>query len=184
VVIGTALLCWNQIARTLSGVIFVSLAYGGGDPKLAAPSGGTASVRDFSINSVTVGLTHLSSQLQWMIAGNIILQFLLFAAVLLTMGIVWIRTSTGHPFAPVVTHALVALALLVAVAGSGIEVLQSLILSRETIEAVGSSTAGLYYDQNGFSFSGLSIIIAFGISVLASAFAIGARLTKDTDGLV
>jgi hypothetical protein len=183
-VVGMAFLCWNQIARTLGDAILVPFEYGGGVPGLPSPLGGTASVHNTDIEYVSLALTHISAGLQWMIAGDIVLKFLLLAAVVLTVGIVWVRTSSGRPFAPSVTRALATLAVMVAVAGSGIEILESFIGERESFEAFGGGIGGAYADATGFTFSGFSILVAIGIGVLASAFAIGARLTKDTEGLV
>ena len=133
---------------------------------------------------MTVALTHVSSQLQWMIVGATLLQYLLFAAAVLTIQVVWVRTSKGRPFARPVTLSLVGLAILTAVAGSANEVLESFISQREAFEAIGTSSTSGYYFAQGFTFTGLPLLFAAGIGLLASAFAIGARLTRDTEGLV
>jgi hypothetical protein len=185
VIVGIALLCWNQIARTLGSPIFIQLSYGGGGPTLPRPTGGPATVSDYQIGSATMDVTHISGQLRLMIALGIVLQFILIAAVLLTIGVVWVRTSAGRPFARSVTASLVVLAVLVAVVGSTSDVLQQAIANREAYEAVGNNNIDGYYSMvAGFQFSGLSLIVALGIGLLASAFAIGARLTRDTEGLV
>ncbi|HEY5229910.1 MAG TPA: hypothetical protein VIJ11_03325 [Galbitalea sp.] len=183
VVVGLALLCWNQIARDLGGILYFPLQFSDLQ-QLPRPSGGTAVVSSYSVGDVTIGLTHLSSQLQWMLAIGTVIRFVLVTAVILTIGVVWVRTSEGRPFAPAITRALVALAVLIAVAGTGLEVLQNFINAREAFEAVGPGTDGNYYLGTGFTITGTSILIAIGIAVLASAFAIGARLTRDTEGLV
>jgi hypothetical protein len=182
-VVGMALLCWNQIVRTLGSELFFPLqvSSSGGLPR---PTGGTAVVSTYSISAVSIGLTHISSQLQWMLALEIVIQFALISGSLLTIVVVWVRTSAGHPFAPAVTRSLVALAILVAVAGTGSEVLQNFISAREEFETVGPGNDGSYYLSTGFTLTGAPIFIAIGIALLASAFAIGARLTKDTEGLV
>ena len=183
VVIGMSLLCWNQIARNLGGVLYFPLQFSDLQ-HLPQPNGGTAVVSSYSVGDVTIGLTHISTQLRWMLALETVIQFLLITAVLLTIGVVWVRTSAGRPFATAVTRSLVALAVLVAVVGTGSEVLQNFINAREALEAVGPGTDGNYYLGTGFTISGTSILIANGIAVLASAFAIGARLTRETEGLV
>jgi hypothetical protein len=183
VAVGMALVCWNQIARNLAGLLYFPLQFDG-DHVLPRPHGGTAVVTDYSVADVTIGLKHISGQLQWMLGIQTAIQFLLITATLLTIGVVWVRTSSGRPFARAVTRSLVALAVLVAVAGSANEVLQNFIAAREEFEAVGPGSYGTYHLGTLFSFSGTPLLIAFGISLLASAFGIGARLTKDTDGLV
>jgi hypothetical protein len=183
VVVGMALLCWNQIARNLGGTLYFPLQFGGVH-SLPAPRGGTAVVSSYGVAEVTIGLTHISPQLQWMLGLQTAIQFVLITGTLLTIGVVWVRTSAGKPFAPVVTRSLVGLAILFAVAGTGNEVLQNFIAAREEFEAVGPGTDGTYYLGTLFSLSGASLLIAIGIALLASAFAIGARLTRDTEGLV
>jgi hypothetical protein len=183
VVVGMALLCWNQIARNLGGVLYFPLQFSDLQ-HLPRPSGGSAAVSSYSVGDVTIGLTHISTQLQWMLALETVIQFVLITAVILTIGVVWVRTSAGRPFAPAVTRSLVALAVLVAVAGTGGEVLQNFINAREALEAVGPGTAGDYYLGTGFTLTGTPLLIAIGIALLASAFGIGARLTRDTEGLV
>jgi hypothetical protein len=183
VVVGMALLCWNQIARDLGGILFFPLQVSD-DQSIPRPTGGSAVVSVYSVSAVGIGLTHISAQLQWMLAVQVVIQFLLTTATLLTIGVVWVRTSAGRPFAPSVTRSLTGLAILVAVAGNGNEVLQNFISAREKFEAVGADTNGQYYLNTGFTLSGLPLLIAIGIALLASAFAIGARLTRDTEGLV
>jgi hypothetical protein len=183
VIAAVALVCWNQIARTLGGPIYTQLALGGDDRTLPRPGGGTAVVQSYQAATATVAATHISSQLQWMIASATVLQFLILAAAILTIQVVWVRTSKGRPFARSVTVSLVGLAILVALAGSANDILQSLIGEREAFEILGSGGSD-YYSSEGFSFSGLPILVALGIALLASAFAIGAKLTKDTEGLV
>jgi hypothetical protein len=182
-VIGMALLCWNQIARNLGGTLYFPLQFDG-DHVLPRPHGGTAVVTSYSVSDVTIGLKHISTQLQWMLGLQTAIQFLLLTAAFLTIGVVWVRTSSGRPFAPAVTRSLVALAVLVAVAGSGNDVLQNYVAAREEFEAVGPGSYGTYHLGTLFSFSAVPLLIAIGIALLASAFAIGARLTRDTDGLV
>jgi hypothetical protein len=183
VVAALALLCWNQIARNLGQTVYFPLQFDG-DHVLPAPHGGTAVVTSYQISDVTIGLKHISTQLQWMLGLQTAIQFLLLTAAVLTIGVVWVRTSSGRPFAPAVTRSLVALAVLVAVAGNGNEVLQNYIAAREEFEAVGPGIGGTYYLGTLFSLSGAPLLIAIGIALLASAFAIGARLTRDTEGLV
>ena len=183
VLIGMALLCWNQIARDRGGTLFFPLQVSD-DQGIPKPTGGSAVVSVYSVSAVSFGLTHISAQLQWMLASQVVIQFLLTTASLLTIGVVWVRTSAGRPFAPSVTRSLAGLAILVAIAGNGNEVLQNFISAREKFEAVGADTNGQYYLSTGFTLSGLPLLIAIGIAVLASAFAIGARLTRDTEGLI
>jgi hypothetical protein len=183
VVVGLAVLCWNQIARNLGGTLYFPLQFGD-TYSLPAPHGGTAVVSSYGVGDVTIGLKHISTQLQWMLGLQTAIQFLLITGGILTIGVVWIRTSSGRPFAPVVTRSLIALAILVAVAGNGNEVLQNFIAAREALEAVGPRLDGSYYLGTGFTLTGGPLLIAIGIALLASAFAIGARLTRDTEGLV
>lgn len=183
-VAGMALLCWHNIAQTLDSPILTHLAYGG-SAKFERFSGGTAHVTRTGIDSIGIQLTHVSTQLQWLVALDIVNSTLIQTAVGLVFGVIWARTSAGHPFAPAVTRSLTALAIIVAVFGTFQEVLDSWVSLREAYEAVGNLPyGGAYYDQDGFHISGLAIIIAFGIGILASAFGIGARLTHDTEGLV
>jgi hypothetical protein len=71
-----------------------------------------------------------------------------------------------------------------AVFGTLQSVLDSWVGLREAYEAVGSSPGGFYYDPDGFTISIGWIIVGLAIGVLASAFGIGARLTRETEGLV
>jgi hypothetical protein len=183
VIVGMALLCWNQIARDLGETLFFPLQVSD-NSHIPRPTGGTAVVSSYSVSAVSIGLTHISTQLQWMLALEVVIQFVLITAVLLTIGVVWVRTSAGRPFAPAVTRSLVALAILFAVAGNGSEVLQNFINAREKFEAVGADPYGQYYLGTGFTLTSIPLLVAIGIALLASAFAIGARLTRDTDGLV
>jgi len=184
VITATALACWNQIARTLDAPLDLHVAFSGSITGLPRPHGGAAVAQTPTAGSVTVGITHVSPQLQWMVAAAIVLQFLILAAAVLTIQVVWVRTSQGRPFARPVTVSLLGLAILVAVAGSANEVLESLISQREAFEAFGHLSTGAPYSPPGFTFSGLPLIVAAGIGILASAFEIGARLSRDTEGLV
>jgi hypothetical protein len=182
VVLGIALLCWNQISRTLGETIYTQLQLGE-IQQLPRPGGGIAVITSYQISSVTVGLIHISSQLQWMLALEIVIQFLLIAAVLITIGVVWVRTGSGHPFVPVVTRSLVGLSIVVAVAGTGSELMQNFIAAREEFEAVGNNHNSGYYLGTGFTFTGTPLLIAIGIAILASAFAIGARISRERAAL-
>jgi hypothetical protein len=185
VVVGSVLACWNQIARDLGAPIPMQLAIDSSHLGLPRPRGGIATIHDYSVNLVDVDLTHISAQLQWLIAINVVLQFLMMAVVLLAIGVIWVRTSAGRPFARSVTASLVAVAIIVAVAGSASEVLQSWVNNREVYEALGRHESTTYFSSvAGFSFPGLSLIVGLLIGVLASAFAIGSRLARDTEGLV
>jgi hypothetical protein len=185
VVLGLGLLCWNQIARTLAAPIPMQLAIDSSHLGLPRPHGGSATIRGYSVNSVDVDLTHISGQLQWLIALGIVLHFLILIVVLLGLGVIWFRTSSGRPFARSVTMSLLAVAVVIGVAGSASEVVQSLINNREQYEALGTNGSGSYFSAvAGFTFTGTYLVAALLIGVLATAFAIGARLTRDTDGLV
>jgi hypothetical protein len=178
---GMALLTWNQIARTLGAPIYVQFsgAYTSSS-NLPAPTGGTATVTEYWTNGVSASLTHVSAQLQWLIAGSIVVTFVLLTAVLLVAGILWVRTAAGRPFTPLVIVSMFTLAGLVAVLGVGLEVLNSFIHSRESIETFGPADGGGY----GLQIGGLSVFIGMGIALLASAFLVGARLSRETEGLV
>lgn len=179
------LLCWHNIAQTLGNPIYIQLSDGEGI-KYAAISGGTAHATHTGNVLVGVKLTHVSSQLQWLLVLSIVNGSVIQAAVVLVFGIIWARTSDGHPFARTVTRSLSALSIIVLVLGTLQEALDSWVGLREAYDAVGSNVHATspYYYQDGFQIHGVWILVAFGIGVLASAFAIGARLTKDTDGLV
>jgi hypothetical protein len=179
VVVGVGLQCWNQIARTLGAPLEFALDINGTRFGLPRPSGGTATIRGYSVDTVNLELTHVSTQLQWMIGFNIVLQFLLVAVVLLVAGFVWIRTSSGRPFARGVTAALVTLAVTVAVVGTGVELLGSLISLREAQEVLGSHDNSTYFYSGGISVSGLGIGIGLLIGLLATAFGVGSRISRQ-----
>jgi hypothetical protein len=183
VVVALGLLCWDQIRRTLGAPIDVILTPAT-QPHLAEPQGGTAKIDSYGVDGIDVSLTHLSTQLQWLIGGEIAVKFVLMAGVILVFGVVWIRTSRGRPFSRLVTVSLAVLAVLAFVLGSGIDALDSLIAQREAFEAIGNLEGPDYYYGGGFQITGLGLLFGFAIGVLASAFAIGARLTRETDGLV
>jgi hypothetical protein len=62
--------------------------------------------------------------------------------------------------------------------------LGGVLYARRTWEAVGPGTDGNYYLGAAFTITGTPLLIAIGNVLLASAFGIGARLTRDTMGLV
>jgi hypothetical protein len=179
-----ALLCWAQISRSLNPPLYMQLGTGVGHAGLPRPAGGSGTVTSYEVATIEITLTHLSPQLQWMIAGDWLLKYVQFAAAALTIGVVWVRTSAGRPFARSVTWSLIALAVVVAVVGSAQEVLESFIGTREAFEAIGSGSQTYYSASPTFQFTGGELLIAGGIFLIASAFAIGARLTRDTEGLV
>jgi hypothetical protein len=179
VVIGVGLLCWNQIERTLGAPLDFTLSIDSAHLGLPKPSGGTATVRGFSVNGIGLELTHVSAQLQWMIGLNYVLQFLILASVLLVIGVVWIRTSAGRPFARGVTAALVILAVTVAVLGTGVELLGSLISLREGYEVLGPHNNATYFNEDGISIPGVGVVAGVLIGLLASAFGIGAHLNRE-----
>lgn len=184
IVVGAlALLCWDQIRRTLGAPVDVMLTPET-QPHVPRPHGGTATIDSYGVNGVDVSLTHISTQLQWLIGGELAVKFFLMAAVVLVFGVVWIRASGGRPFSRLVTVSLGVLAVMAFVLGSGLDALDSLIAQRETFEAIGSLDGPNYYSGSGFQITGLGLLFGLGIGVLASAFAIGAKLTRETDGLV
>jgi hypothetical protein len=184
-VFAMALLCWHNIAQTLGAPINVQLS-DGDVMKLAPIVGGPAHATHNGTVLVGVDLTHISNQLQWLIALSIVNGSVIQCSIVLVFGIIWVRTSGGHPFATTVTRSLTALAIIVFVLGTLQEALDSWVGLREAYDAVGSNlnATSPYYDPYGFQIHGEWIVVALGIGVLASAFAIGARLTKDTEGLV
>jgi hypothetical protein len=179
VVAALALLCWNQIAHTLGAPIYAQFT-GVATSNLPIPTGGTATVTHYGTNGVGASLTHVSALLQWLIGGEIVVKFVLLAAVLLTAGVLWAQTAAGRPFTRLVIGSLFTLACMVAVLGIGLEVLDSLIYSQESIETFGPVNGGGLRLQVG----GLGLIIGLGIAMLASAFLVGAKLSRDTEGLV
>jgi cytochrome bd-type quinol oxidase subunit 2 len=182
-VLAVAALCWHNIHQALDNPIQVQLVYSG-TSALPPVSGGSAVVRVLDNSAVTGELTHASAQLQWLITLSDVNSSLLLAAVVLVFGIVWVRTSSGRPFARTVTRALSALSIIVAVFGTTLEMLNSWVGMREGYDAVGNFTeASRYYSQSNFQITGVSIYIALAIGVLASAFAIGARLTRERAAL-
>ncbi|HEY2644290.1 MAG TPA: hypothetical protein VGI56_11115 [Galbitalea sp.] len=183
VVVALGLLCWDQIRRTLGAPVDVMLTPET-QPHLPRPRGGTATINSYGVDGVDASLTHVSTQLQWLIGSEIALKFILMTAVILVFGVVWVRTSTGRPFSRLVTVSLAVLAVLAFVLGSGLDALDSLITQREAFEAIGNSGGPDFYYNGGFQISGLGLLFGLGIGVLASAFAIGAKLTRETDGLV
>ena len=184
-VLAVAASCWSSTSQTLNGPIFTQLAYGG-NAKFERVAGGTAHATITGVTTVGVQLTHVTSQLQWLLVLSNANKSLLLALVGLTFGVVWIRTRGGRPFARSVTLSLSGLAIAVAVLGTFQEFIDAWVRMREAFEAVGSSFLSdtAYYNSDGYEISGLSIFIGLGIGVLASAFAIGARLSKETEGLV
>jgi hypothetical protein len=181
---GMALLAWNQIARDLAEPVQFDLSINDAHLGLARPQGGISTVSSYAVTGVSVELRHISTQLQWMLAGDTLLKCILTTTVVLVVGVVWVRTTAGRPFARSMTVSLASLAVLIAVLGTGIELLESFIGLREAYEVLGNQQSGTYFHEGGISVSGLAIFIALGIGLLASAFAIGARLTRDTEGLV
>jgi hypothetical protein len=190
-VAGMALLTWHNVASTLNHPIYAQLAYGG-ELSPARITGGSARADLTGNTTVGVSLTHVSSQLQWLIGLQLANGSVIFTSSVLVFGVVWARTGTGAPFARIVTRALTSLAILVAVLGTLQEALDSWVNMREGYEAVGGfDNTSAYYSANGFQIGFVSLFIAFGIGVLASAFGIGARVTreraalaKETEGLV
>jgi hypothetical protein len=189
IAVGVALLGWNQVARDLGGPVNIGLALDSGNPRIPVPRGGTAHVVDYGVNTVSVDIRHLSVGLQWMIAVNVGLQFLIIGIVLFAIANVWIRTSAGHPFAPSVTVSLVAVAVSIGIGGTACQLLGSFSSIEEAREAVGSGSP--YYYQGGLDLNFTWLVVGLLVGVLASAFAIGARLQldnadlkRDTEGLV
>jgi hypothetical protein len=183
-VLAMAALCWNNIRQTLDQPIYAELAFGG-DLKPAHIAGGTAHASATGITTVGVQLTHVSGQLQWLLALSLANMALIQTAVGLVFGVIWVRTSAGRPFARSVSRSLFWLAIVVAVFGTMQEILQSWVSLRESFEAVGNPNfTNVYYNSTGFQVSGVNIFIGLGIGVLATAFGIGARLTQETEGLV
>ena len=185
VVVGMALLCWRSIHQTLDHPITFQLA-DAGSPKLTPITGGPSHATLSGDVTVGVQISHPSSQLQWLLALSVVNASFLQTAVVLVLGIIWARTSSGRPFARTVTRSLAALALVLLVFGTLQDALGSWINLREEYEAVGNNTnlQSAYYYQGGFDLSGVWLLAAIAIWVLAGAFAIGARLAKETDGLV
>jgi hypothetical protein len=185
VIVGIGLLCWNQIARDLASPLTVTLGVSGNHAGFPKPQGGPATVRWYGVDNVDVELTHISPTLQWMLSLDTVLKFLLVAAGLLVVGVIWFRLSSGRVFAPAVTRSLVGMAALVAVDGAAIEILENFINNREVFEILGNHVDGDYFSASAqFQFTGVELFIAVPIAILASAFAIGARISRDTEGLV
>lgn len=182
-VLAMAALCWHNIQDTLSHPIYTELAFGG-DLKPARISGGTAQASATGIVTVGVELTHVTTQLQWLIGLLTVNGSLIQTAVGLVFGVIWIRTSGGRPFAQSVSRSLFWLAIIVAVFGTLQEVLESWVELRESFEAVGNPNfTNVYYNSTGFHVSGVWIFVGLAIGVLSSAFGIGARLSRERTAL-
>jgi hypothetical protein len=184
-VVAMAVICWKNISQTLDEPIHAQLGYGGGTT-FETITGGTAHASATGVITFGVQLTRVTPHLQWLIALSNVNSSILTTAVVLVFGVLWIRTSAGRPFAQSVTRSLGALSIIVAVLGTLQEALDSWVRMRAAYEAIGDNlqSTSPYYNAEGFAISGIAIFIALGIGVLASAFAIGARLTRDTEGLV
>ena len=145
-------LCLNNIRQMSEEPVTTHLAYYG-IASLEPVSGGTAHATRSSY-LVGVDLTRVSSQLRWLLVGQIVNHFVIETAAGLVLGVIWIRTSAGRPFARSVARSLTALAIIVAVLGSFQEALDSWVDLRAAFEAVGNSEFGHYQDVRGFQIDG------------------------------
>ncbi|WP_413452389.1 hypothetical protein AA0Y32_11015 [Georgenia phoenicis] len=159
-------------------------------PEFTAPF---AQVTDARYESVTLTLTELPDAARWLLAGQAAVVALAVTGVSLTLLWLALRVLRTRPFGRSMTAALVASAALIAVGGTVSQVLDAagkaaVVDHLGPDVTAGADTArpegyeGLMAFALDLDLAPLGVALALG--VVALAFQVGARLQRDTEGLV
>lgn len=162
----------------------------GRTPEFTEP---VAQVTDARYESVALTLTELPDAARWLLAAQAAVVAIAVVGVSLTLLRLALRVLRARPFGRSMTVALVASAALIAVGGTVSQLLEA--AARAVVVdhlgpdmTTGGTPGGTGSDEGLLSFA-LNLDLApigvgLALGVVALAFQVGARLQRDTEGLV
>lgn len=157
-------------------------------PEFTAPLEAVTSAR---YESVALTVTGVPAGARWLVAGAVLASALAVIGVCLTIAWLCRRVLALRPFGRSVTTALVTSAVLIIVGGAGSQVLRAAgnaaLVEHLGPEATGSGAVevageGLMTFALDLDLSSIGVGVA--LAVVALAFQLGARMQRDTEGLV
>ncbi|MWB99081.1 hypothetical protein [Agromyces seonyuensis] len=134
---------------------------------------------DLQVTAVGFGPTVVWLQVAIHVLGIALAVGIAVAAILLGR-----HLAAGRPFLHSMTVALTALALLLVIGGSAVEVLDQLCQNVARAELVAADPDGPLAGGWAWTFTGIWLFAGIAVGLVAGAFHIGERLQRDTDGLV
>lgn len=188
-----AYFAWVSLRQKLvDGVYTVTLGVSGDLlDKVPVPTTGTATVtglfggNEAFVSTVMLNVTDLSAEATAMLIAGHVLSFVLYAVLVSSVIYLCIRLLRGRPFARSMTIAAVVVALALIVLGTASDVLTEVLRNTVQTEMLGDGMPPEPYSGGrSFSFPGGYLAAGLAVAVVALAFRIGDRVTRDTEGLV
>jgi hypothetical protein len=177
---------WFSLKQKLvDGIYVFTFQLAGNTREVSFPQVGDVRVEHANqSNEVVVTASGFSST----VVNLTIAQHVLAALLYLSIAVVAIelgrRLWRGRPFFRSVTIALQVLAIVLIVAGTGLEVLGNLTTSLAQEELTGGSPDTPLGMTWGWTFIGGWFFAGIALALVAGAFQMGERLQRDTEGLV
>ncbi|MCM3661443.1 hypothetical protein M3148_10660 [Georgenia satyanarayanai] len=140
-------------------------------------------------DSATLSVAGLPDSARWLFAGQSAVTALAVVGVSLTLLWLALRVLRTRPFGHSVTAALVASALLIIIGGTAAQLLEAAGRAAVVDHLGPAVTGGADPSAESLLAFGLSVDLApigvgLALAVVALAFQIGARMQRDTEGLV
>lgn len=190
IVLGLAWIAWMGYLTALSlkqkfvdGIYWIELGVSG--TELDPPTAGPATVTQVWTGPAGAYITDLSPETTALVVTQHILGFALWALVIGAGVFLCIRVLRGRPFAVSMTVTLWVAAGALILVGSALDIMSSALSNALTLEALGPGRPPEpYTGGSGFNFPGGYLLAGLGVAAIAVAFRSGARISRDTDGLV
>ena len=169
--------------KFVDGIYSIELGVSG--TQLPPPTTGSATVTDVWTGPARANITDLTPETTALVIAQHILSFALGALVVGAGIFLCVRVLRGRPFARAMTMTFWIAAVALIVVGSALEVMTSALANTLTLEALGSGPPPEPYTGGGaVNFPGAYLLVGLGVAAIAVAFHSGARLSRDTEGLV
>lgn len=174
------------LVRTVSsGQFDVRLPIDLGDSVVGFHYAGSATVEStWPSPDATFTISHVSAGLVTLFAVQAILVFVIQAVIASSIVVLSYQTLERRPFVRALTTLLYVVAAVLAVVGSGLEVLQIAINHQTMSEITGGDPNTPLGSFFSWTFTGTWILVGFGVAAVAILFQIGSRMQRDTEGLV
>ena len=135
-------------------------------------------------NEVWVTASGFSDTIVVMTVAQHVIGAVLYVSIAAAATYLGLRLLRGRPFFHSVTFALQALAIVLIVGGTGLEVLTNIITSFAQAELTGGRDDTPLGSTWGWTLSGGWFFAGVALALIAGAFQLGERLQRDTEGLV
>jgi len=146
---------------------------------------GPASIEGAALSShMTFTISHVSEGLSALFVVHAILGFTIGATVAWSIMLLCLRTLRRRPFIRTTTVLLYVVAGVLAIIGSGIELLQIAINHQAMAEITGGDPNTPLGPTFSYSFTGIWVLVGLAVAALGVVFHAAERMQRDTEGLV